>query len=89
MLKYIAAIGLVMLPVAASAQTCQRIGNFTFCDNGQSVQSNGQFDQYSNGGSGQRLGNQYIYTPPVQVQPQQPQPMYPQPYQVQPWRPGR
>ena len=69
---------LVLVASAAEAQVaCQRIGDFTCCNNGQSVQQLGNFDYYSNGATGQRLGNFYYYTPPPALLAPQPPTYYP------------
>ncbi len=48
---------LLLVSTAGHAQiNCQRIGSQTFCSDGQSSTSIGQFDFYSNGGTGMQIG---------------------------------
>jgi hypothetical protein len=50
------------VPCAAVAQTCQRIGNQVYCDNGPLSQQQGNTAPYNNGVTRQDLGNQPYYS---------------------------
>ncbi|GAA7764517.1 hypothetical protein HpMS107_34330 [Helicobacter pylori] len=58
----LALVAFIAVPQLALAQTCQRIGNQTYCSNGMSAQQIGNQTYYSDGTTSQRIGNQTYYS---------------------------